>query len=331
MPTMTVKTANLFQLHATITEPGKAFAFYLYNNGVVIEKTPYTSENTYKFTLRRPGTYRVKGYHRDVSNTVTSVMSERVAFQGFPDVPAAPPQKDYAVIGVTRTSAFAAYVLAIRGTARCYVDPSGKHVGSEFFGLPVVSTPPPDTDLIGHENYAGEYPHFKPFTLDSGAVDSLSKELHKFGAMDLYRISRAAYLEGFLEGAYYIQNFIFNKYNCRIPFKARIGEGTRMGIGGIGAVIHPDSIIGKDCVIAQNVTLGSRAGGNGTPIIGNNVFIAPGAKCFGGRIGNNVVIGANSVVLDELPDNCVVAGAPARIISRDIEKYRGYTHRPPRD
>jgi serine O-acetyltransferase len=59
------------------------------------------------------------------------------------------------------------------------------------------------------------------------------------------------------------------------------------------------------------------------------VFIAPGAKLFGGKVGSNVVIGANSVVLDEIPDNCVVAGVPARIVSREIEKYRGYTHRPP--
>ncbi len=255
--------------------------------------------NTHRFTLRMSGVYRVKGYQRDRNGNGTTCMSERH------------------------------HVLDRRQQVRCYVDPTGERVGTTFFDVPVVAAAPADTDLIGHANYAREFPNSRPFTLDNGSVDLLSSELHKYGAMDLYRLSRTAYLEGFLEGAYYIQNFIFNKYNCRIPFRARIGEGTRMGIGGIGAVIHPDSIIGTDCVIAQNVTLGSRAGGNGTPVIGNNVFIAPGAKLFGGKVGSNVVIGANSVVLDEIPDNCVVAGVPARIVSREIEKYRGYTHRPP--
>lgn len=330
MPTVALSIENHFQLRATIPEHGKSYAFYLYLNDEIIEKTTYMQQNTYKFSLRKGGVYRVKGYRRSQDGTVTTAMSEGHRYNSFPDVPPALPQKDYAIVGVTRTSAFAAQVLSIRGEVRCYVDPTGEHTGTEFFGLPVVHTPPADVELVGHENYAGQFLGYTGFTLNNGAVDILTKEFHKFGAMDLYRISRAAYLDGFLEGAYCIQTFIFNKYHCRIPFKARIGDGTRMGIGGIGAVIHPDSIIGKDCVIAQNVTLGARAGGNGTPIIGDNVFISPGAKCFGGKIGSNVVIGANSVVLDEIPDNCVVAGAPARIISRDMSKYRGYTHRPPR-
>lgn len=205
-------------------------------------------------------------------------------------------------------------------------------VGSTFFDRPVlaVSDVPNDVILVGHDAYSDDVSGLRPFALASGAVDVMSKELHRFGVMELYRISRSAYLEGFTDGAYYIQTFIFNKYNCRVPFLARIGEGTRLGIGGTGAVIHPDSIIGRDCVIAQNVTLGGRVRGNGTPVIGDNVFIAPGAKCFGGRIGSKVVVGANSVVLDEIPDNCVVAGVPARIISRDIERYTDYTARPKR-
>ncbi len=330
MPKVVIGAENHFQLRATMPEDGKAFAFYLCLDDEVIEKTAYSSANTHKFTLRRSGVYRVKGYQRSHDGVVTSGSSERYRYSGFPDVPAAPKRRDLAMIGVTRTSAFAAHILSLRNTVRCYIDPSGRYVDTDFFNRPVVRTAPADTEVVGHANYAGEFPAFTPFTLESGTDDTLARELHGYSAIELYRISRAAYLEGFLEGAYHIQNFIFNKYNCRIPFMAKIGEGSRMGIGGIGAVIHPDSIIGRDCVISQNVTLGSRAGGNGTPVVGDNVFISPGAKCFGGRIGSNVVIGANSVVLDEVPDNCVVAGVPAKIISNDMGKYRGYTHRPPR-
>ena len=57
----------------------------------------------------------------------------------------------------------------------------------------------------------------------------------------------------------------------------------------------------------------SRSGG--TPTIGDNCIIYPGAKIFGKiTIGNNVVIGANAVVNKDVPDNAVVAGVPARII-----------------
>lgn len=231
---------------------------------------------------------------------------------------------------MTRTSAFAAHVFAQRHDVRCFVDPTGRHVGTRFFDLPVVATTPADALLVGHRNYVDHPEPFEPFALESGAVDALAHELHRFGAMELYRISRAAHLEGLANGAYHIQSFIMAKYNCRIPHTASIGEGTRMGIGGVGSVIHPDAVIGRDCVIAQNVTIGSRSKGGGNPVVGNNVFIGPGAKCLGGRIGDNVVVGANAVVLNEVPDNCVVAGVPAKIISTDIARYRDYTHRPAR-
>jgi serine O-acetyltransferase len=60
------------------------------------------------------------------------------------------------------------------------------------------------------------------------------------------------------------------------------------------------------------------------PIIGDNVEICAGARILGlVRIGNNVIIGANAVVVKDVPDNCVVAGVPARIIKNNMtEKDR---------
>lgn len=73
--------------------------------------------------------------------------------------------------------------------------------------------------------------------------------------------------------------------------------------------------IGNKFKCKQNVTIGDN--GHGIPTIGNNVFVGVGACILGNIvIGNNVIIGANAVVTKDIPDNCVVAGIPAKIIKR---------------
>ena len=105
-------------------------------------------------------------------------------------------------------------------------------------------------------------------------------------------------------------------YNSKIPYQAKIGRGSTFGYGGMGVVIHSKSIIGVNCTICQQVTIG---GGNsrfpGVPVIGNNVYIAKGSIVMGGiTIGNNVTIGANAVVTKPVSDNAIVAGVPAKIL-----------------
>lgn len=71
--------------------------------------------------------------------------------------------------------------------------------------------------------------------------------------------------------------------------------------------------IGENCHIYQQVTIGNEKGG--CPTIGNNVIIYAGAKVIGGiSIGDDVVIGANSVVTKDIPSHSIVVGIPARII-----------------
>ncbi len=111
-----------------------------------------------------------------------------------------------------------------------------------------------------------------------------------------------------------IKGMIRVLWNAVIPYQTKIGKGTHFAYQGLGVVIHKESIIGENCFIRQNVTIGGGGGPTGAlPIIGNNVDIGCGAVILGGiKIGDNVRIGANAVVLCDLPANCTAVGAPAR-------------------
>jgi len=107
------------------------------------------------------------------------------------------------------------------------------------------------------------------------------------------------------------------KFGIAIPFTAKIGPGFYIGHFG-GIVVNVHSVIGRNCNISHGVTLGqaNRGKRKGYPTVGDNVYIGPGAKIVGNvRVGNNVAIGANCVVSDDVPDNAVVVGIPAKIIS----------------
>jgi len=108
-------------------------------------------------------------------------------------------------------------------------------------------------------------------------------------------------------------------HNCAVYSQTQIGSGTIFGYGGIGVVIHKRAIIGKDCVIGSNVTIGGRSKSLEVPKIGDGVYIATGAKILGHvNVGDNSVIGANAVVLNDIPANCVVAGVPAVVKKSNI-------------
>lgn len=106
-----------------------------------------------------------------------------------------------------------------------------------------------------------------------------------------------------------------------ISAKANIGRNTTFHHHGVGCVVHENTVIGDNCHIFQNVTLGSRWSNGkldgGAPIIGNNVLIGAGAVIIGEIvIGDNSHVGANAVVLSDVPENSIVVGVPARIIKR---------------
>lgn len=121
--------------------------------------------------------------------------------------------------------------------------------------------------------------------------------------------------------AHYLCRAILHHYSLRygisIPYNARIGPGLYIGHHG-GIVINSDVVIGRDCNINHDVTIGMKYGGRnpGVPVIGDRVYLGPGCKVIGGIcLGNDVVVGANSVVVDSAPASSVVAGVPAKKIS----------------
>ncbi|MBL4902447.1 MAG: serine acetyltransferase [Desulfocapsa sp.] len=119
--------------------------------------------------------------------------------------------------------------------------------------------------------------------------------------------------------------FVRLLFSCYVGLGARLGENVRLGYGGLGIVIHKEAIIGNNVVIGAGVTLGGSPRKVGVPVIGDNCTIYNGAQIVGPiTIGNNCIVGAGSVVLENVPDECIVAGVPAKIIKReiDISQYR---------
>ncbi|MEO0895724.1 MAG: serine acetyltransferase [Bacteroidota bacterium] len=116
---------------------------------------------------------------------------------------------------------------------------------------------------------------------------------------------------------------ISQKFCVDMPIKASIGPGLII-YHCYGMVIHADSVIGANCMLAHQVTLAYEKGA--APTVGDQVRIAPGAKVVGGvSIGDRVVIGANAVVVKDVPSDCVSVGIPNKIINRpfvdEAERY----------
>ena len=101
-------------------------------------------------------------------------------------------------------------------------------------------------------------------------------------------------------------------WGIELDRSARIGAG--LFIGHFGDIhIGGGVVLGRNATLSQGVTIGQADARS--PVIGEDVYIAPGAKVFGAiRVGNNVKIGANAVVHGDLPDNAVVALSPGYVI-----------------
>ncbi len=172
----------------------------------------------------------------------------------------------------------------------------------------------------------------------------MKKELKKIIKKDLFRYGggyisknifypQVRYFINFRKLQYYIKNnkkifiiiykfklrFFSHKYHFQIGINAKIGEGFY--IGHFGRIIINENVsIGKNCNIATGVTIGQESRGKkvGTPKIGNEVWIGTNAVIVGHiKIGNNVLIAPNSYVNFDVENNSIVIGNPAKVIHNE--------------
>lgn len=136
-----------------------------------------------------------------------------------------------------------------------------------------------------------------------------AKEYRNLYYFRLFRGNFAGRLSMYVFSFFYrVCPYLFLDNSCTI--------GPRLFIQhGFSTMIMAD--IGENCWINQQVTIGYKDK-TGRPKIGNNVRITAGAKVLGNiEVGDNVTVGANAVVVKDVPNNCVVVGIPAYIIKRD--------------
>ena len=136
----------------------------------------------------------------------------------------------------------------------------------------------------------------------------------KNSLMMLWRCSNYLYRHKFNSLAGCVYRIIRILFQCEIPPSVTMGDGSLFIHNGLGCVVHPQTIIGRNCKIYQNVTLGGR-NGRGTPILEDDVFVGPGACILGGvTIGKGAIIGANAVIVHDVKGGGRIVSAPSRVL-----------------
>lgn len=109
-----------------------------------------------------------------------------------------------------------------------------------------------------------------------------------------------------------------------IPSSCVIGKGTQIAYGGSGIVVHRRAVIGRDCLLSPGAVIGGRAGSRDVPVLEDGVQVYAGAKILGPiRIGAGAVIGANAVVIHDVPPRAVLVAPLARTLGHNARPLIG--------
>ena len=163
-----------------------------------------------------------------------------------------------------------------------------------------------ETELTGNQGVTTTF-----LILNPGRV-----VLNRTGALQ----SKMVFVEGVKDESFYDLGFgslLIGVYAHQIQVDLTENGGRLFIEHGMGIVIGETAEIGDDCTIYHGVTLGGTGHDTGKrhPTIGNNVLISTGAKVLGPfKVGDNSRIGANAVVLQEVPPDSTVAGIKARVV-----------------
>jgi serine O-acetyltransferase len=138
-----------------------------------------------------------------------------------------------------------------------------------------------------------------------------------FKAVMLYRIARWLFVHRFPLFPRLLTMHAIARTGAEIMPQSSIGPGLVLKHS-VGVVVGSGSVVGRNCTILQGVTLGENYKGKDDhkyPRVGDDVTLCAGAKLLGGiRVGNGALIGANAVVILEVPANSVVVGVPGRVV-----------------
>jgi serine O-acetyltransferase len=140
----------------------------------------------------------------------------------------------------------------------------------------------------------------------------------QFYVIFLWRLGAAFFRKGsfFRIIARLIQSRILNLCACQIGITAKIGQRLKLPHPA-GIVIGDNAVVYDDVTLYQNVTIGQRGKIDEMPVLEKGVTVFSGACILGPvKIGEHAIIGANAVVIEDVPPYAVVAGIPARIIKQ---------------
>ena len=150
----------------------------------------------------------------------------------------------------------------------------------------------------------------------AGSVADVTRFSVGFRIVRAYRHQHWLYERGHRTLALWLAKRSRIKYGADIHPAARIGRRFTVDHG-IGVVVGGTTIIGDDCLMYQNATLGmtGKHGGKRHPTLGNGVLVGAGSILLGAiTVGDGAYIGAGSVVVDNVPANTTVVGNPARVV-----------------
>jgi len=153
----------------------------------------------------------------------------------------------------------------------------------------------------------------------------------RFGGFNKLRISYLNSSSSFKKSFFlFIHRGYQHETNSYLPFETKIASPINFVHGVYGIFISGGAVIGENCAIFQQVTIGSNmlidSKGFGSPTIGKNCLIGAGAKIIGNvKIGDNCRIGANAVVTSDMPDNSVCILGKSIVLQKEHLENQLYT------